>query len=221
MQSLDVISVNIWQMLASLANLVLIFLLVKKFLYKPVKKMLETRQNAIQSDYDAAEDANATKTYNVKVVKEPIVNDNANLKSLTVAGNNVTVSDYMIFSTAESKVEIVAKAENENASVRIDGKALTALEVNVPGTVAIVVTAEDGTVKNYTLELKKNATPICLAKLKTVTVNGETVTPNSVMSYTSKTTTADIGAFRRGTSRTVRPSRKPLSARSRRRPDST
>ena len=136
-----------------------------------------------------AEDATTKKTYKVKVVKEPIVNDNANLKSLTVAGNNVTVSDYMIFSTAESKVEIVAKAENENASVRIDGKSLTALEVSVPSTVAIVVTAEDGkTVKNYTLELKKNV----LAKLKTVTVNGEDVTPNSVMSYTSKTTTADI-----------------------------
>ena len=50
MQSLDVISVNIWQILASLANLVLLFLMVKKFLYKPVKKMLEQRQNAIQSD---------------------------------------------------------------------------------------------------------------------------------------------------------------------------
>ncbi len=140
-----------------------------------------------------AEDANATKTYNVKVVKEPIVNDNANLKSLTVAGNNVTVSDYMIFSTAESKVEIVAKAENENASVRIDGKALTALEVSVPGTVAIVVTAEDGkTVKNYTLELKKVDVPVVTAKLTSVTVNGETVTPNSAMSYTSKKTTAEI-----------------------------
>ena len=140
-----------------------------------------------------AEDANATKTYKIKVIKQRIANDNANLKSLTVAGNNVTVSDYMAFSTAESKVEIVAKAENENASVKIDGKALTALEVSVPGTVAIVVTAEDGkTVKNYTLELAKKPGPVNTAKLTSVTVNGEDVTPDSVMSYTSKTTTADI-----------------------------
>ena len=33
MQTLDIISVNLWQMLASLANLVLLFLIVKKFLY--------------------------------------------------------------------------------------------------------------------------------------------------------------------------------------------
>lgn len=57
MQSLDVISVNLWQMLASLLNLVLLFLIVKKFLYKPVKKMLAERQNAIQKDYDDAKAA--------------------------------------------------------------------------------------------------------------------------------------------------------------------
>ena len=72
MQSLDVISVNIWQILASLANLVLLFLMVKKFLYKPVKKMLEQRQNAIQSDYDEAADAkekalSAEKEYSEKL----------------------------------------------------------------------------------------------------------------------------------------------------------
>ena len=57
MQSLDVISVNIWQMLVSLANLVLIFLMVKKFLYKPVKKMLDARRSAIDSQYDEAQEA--------------------------------------------------------------------------------------------------------------------------------------------------------------------
>ncbi len=54
MQSLDVISVNIWQMLVSLANLILLFLLIKKFLYGPVKRMLENRQNSIESDYNEA-----------------------------------------------------------------------------------------------------------------------------------------------------------------------
>ena len=138
-----------------------------------------------------AEDAMTKETYKVKVVKEPIVNDNANLKSLTVADKPVVpVSNYMTFTTSESKVQVVAKAENENASVKIDGKSLTALEVNVPGTVSIEITAEDGkTVKNYTLELKKN---VCLATLKTVTVNGEDVIVGSSMTYTSEKTSAAI-----------------------------
>ena len=57
MQSLDVISVNLWQILVSLVNLLLLFLLIKKFLYKPVKKMLENRQKTIDDTYLEAEKA--------------------------------------------------------------------------------------------------------------------------------------------------------------------
>ncbi|MBR5272049.1 MAG: F0F1 ATP synthase subunit B [Clostridia bacterium] len=56
-QSLDVISINLWQMLVSLVNLVILFLLVKKFLYKPVQKMLAKRQGTIDGEYDAAKQA--------------------------------------------------------------------------------------------------------------------------------------------------------------------
>ena len=54
MQSLDIISVNLWQILISLCNLLLIFLLVKKFLFKPVKKMIAERQAAVNEQLDAA-----------------------------------------------------------------------------------------------------------------------------------------------------------------------
>ena len=54
MQTLDIISVNIWQILISLVNLIIIFLIVKKFLYKPVKKMLEDRQSTIDKEYSEA-----------------------------------------------------------------------------------------------------------------------------------------------------------------------
>ena len=39
MQFLDVISVNIWAILASLANLLLLTWILKRFLFKPVKKL--------------------------------------------------------------------------------------------------------------------------------------------------------------------------------------
>lgn len=58
MQSLDIISVNLWQILISLANLTILFLLLKKFLYKPVTKMLEERRAQIDSQYSEAEAAN-------------------------------------------------------------------------------------------------------------------------------------------------------------------
>ena len=57
MQTLDVISVNIWQILISLLNLVLLFFILKKLLFKPVKNILAKRQAEIDSQYDAADQA--------------------------------------------------------------------------------------------------------------------------------------------------------------------
>ncbi len=56
MQSLDIISVNLWNTLLSLANLVIIFLIIKKFLFKPVQKVMTERQNQVDKIYaDAGE----------------------------------------------------------------------------------------------------------------------------------------------------------------------
>ena len=57
MQSLEVISVNIWDILISLLNLLLIFIIFKHFLYKPVRKVLDKRKAAIDADYASAKDA--------------------------------------------------------------------------------------------------------------------------------------------------------------------
>lgn len=60
MQYLDVISINIWNILASLANLVILFLLVKRFLFKPVLRMIDARQAMIDGKISDAEQALAT-----------------------------------------------------------------------------------------------------------------------------------------------------------------
>lgn len=88
MQTLDIISVNIWHILISLANLTILFLLLKKFLYKPVTKMLEARRNEIEnvySDADKAKSEAETKNAelgrrlsNAKAEAESIVKDAAN-----------------------------------------------------------------------------------------------------------------------------------------------
>ena len=57
MQSLEIISVNLWQILISLLNLLILFLLFKKFLFGPVNKMLAKRQGEIDARYDAADEA--------------------------------------------------------------------------------------------------------------------------------------------------------------------
>lgn len=44
MQSLDIISINIWQILISFCNLIILFFVVKLVLFKPVKKMIAERE---------------------------------------------------------------------------------------------------------------------------------------------------------------------------------
>ena len=60
MQTLDVISVNLWQILISLANLLVMFLILKKFLFKPVQKVVAQREEQVGRIYeDANQDRNA------------------------------------------------------------------------------------------------------------------------------------------------------------------
>ncbi len=65
MQPSEIISVNIWQIVVSLCNLVILFLIVKKFLYKPVCNMLKTREELLAQQKEEAlknlEDAKSAK----------------------------------------------------------------------------------------------------------------------------------------------------------------
>lgn len=115
MQTLDVISVNIWQMLASLANLLLLFLMVKKFLYKPVMKMLDARRNAIDKDYSDANEAK-TQAMSDKIKYEERLRE-ANSEADSVIKNAVDIAserEKEIIAEAKIKAEgIVRQAENE------------------------------------------------------------------------------------------------------------
>lgn len=54
-QTLDVISVNLWQILVSLCNLLIMFLILRRFLFKPVQRMLSERQQQVDDVYAAAD----------------------------------------------------------------------------------------------------------------------------------------------------------------------
>lgn len=55
MQTMDIISVNIWQILISLANLLILFFGLKKFLFKPVQKVFKEREEQVKALYTQAE----------------------------------------------------------------------------------------------------------------------------------------------------------------------
>ena len=57
MQSLDIISINIWNTLISLLNLLLIFLILKKVLFKRVQAVMAERKNQVDKLYSDANDS--------------------------------------------------------------------------------------------------------------------------------------------------------------------
>lgn len=115
MQTLDVISVNIWQILVSLLNLVVLFLLFRRFLFRPVLKVLDERKADIDSDYDKAREAreeaeNSRKQYESAIGKA----EEDAAKIMADAAKNAERRGNELISEAREKAgEIRKQAEND------------------------------------------------------------------------------------------------------------
>ena len=115
MQNLDVISVNIWQILISLFNLVILFFILKKFLFKPVTAMLDKRQKELEAQYLAAENAETAAKADRAKWEATLsgAREEANA-ILTAATENARYRSDKIIADAEERAEgIVSEARVE------------------------------------------------------------------------------------------------------------
>ncbi len=115
MQTLDIISVNIWNTVISLCNLLIIFLVVKKFLFKPVKKVLDSRREKIENDYaeakKAVDEANAArKEYEQKLES---AHDTADSIIKDATGNANRRADDIVAEAKEKAAVIIKRAEED------------------------------------------------------------------------------------------------------------
>ena len=115
MQNLDVISVNLWQILISLINLVLLFLVVKKFLFKPVRKVLAERQAEIDGRYNAAADAESKANESRKIWEDKLAGADTEADAIiSKATEQAKFRGEAIVSDAEAKADsIIRMAETE------------------------------------------------------------------------------------------------------------
>ena len=109
MQNLSVISVNIWDILISLCNLMILTWAVKKFLFKRVQRVVADRKAAIDADYAQAREA-----------KERAEEDRLNYAAAMAAAEQT--ADQIIAEasrTAEHRgSEIVAEARDRANDIR-------------------------------------------------------------------------------------------------------
>lgn len=116
-ENLPVISVNLWSILISLANLLIIFLIIKKFLFKPVKRILEERQSQVEAIYDDAHKAQAKADENLRAYTAKLENADAEadkvIKAAVVKSNKL--SNEIISDAHKQSDSIMEKAKKDIA----------------------------------------------------------------------------------------------------------
>lgn len=119
MQTLDIISVNLWQILISLCNLLILFLIIKKFLYGPVKKIMAARQAHIDEGYAAAARAEAEAEEKRAAWEEKLAEADAAangiLEKATVTAQRRADA---ILSEAEDKADGMIRRAEENIALQ-------------------------------------------------------------------------------------------------------
>ena len=118
MQTLDIISINIWQTLISLINLLLIFLILKKFFYKPVQKVLNERRALLDKQYadakKAEDDATASKAEWEEKMQGAEAEAESILKEATVRADR---RSERIVEEAKEKADVIVRTAQAEAAL--------------------------------------------------------------------------------------------------------
>ncbi len=119
MQTLEIISVNLWQILISLANLLIIFLILKKFLFKPVKKVMDKRQAMVDEQFAAAKAAEDKALADKAAYEQKLATAQAEADSILKAADATA---------REHGDRLVAEAKDKAAGILRQAEADAALE---------------------------------------------------------------------------------------------
>ena len=124
MNNLDIISVNIWQILISLLNLVILFLLFKRFLFKPVKEIMEKRAAEVNAGYDNASKAEAEAMGLKSSWEERMksADDEADAIIKEAVEKADRRNEIMLYESREKAESIIRKAKSEAERSKADAQ---------------------------------------------------------------------------------------------------
>ena len=115
MQTLEVISVNFWQIVISLANLTILFFVLKKLLFRPVVKVIDQRQAAINGQYEDAKKALGEAEAHKAELEERLSGAKGEAAEIirTASESAQRRGDEIVADAKERADEIVRRAEDE------------------------------------------------------------------------------------------------------------
>ena len=130
------VGVNLWTMLFAWANLLILYLFLKKLLFKPIKNMIDSRQKEIDDAYESAEEKNREAdelraSYEKKLADAARESEErvrtatrrAELESEEILRNAGREADRVI-ERAEERIELERRAALEDIKNEVSGIAL-------------------------------------------------------------------------------------------------
>ena len=118
---LPFVSLDVWTMIFTWANLVILFLLLKKFLFKPVNKVLEERAAQIESEYSAAEQAAMTANKIKSEYEDKLHSAKAEADGIIKSAVN-TANERSSSIVGEANAEARRIIEKSRKQIEADGK---------------------------------------------------------------------------------------------------
>ncbi|MBR3270390.1 MAG: F0F1 ATP synthase subunit B [Clostridia bacterium] len=120
MGNLDLISVNIPHIIITIINLLILFWLIKKFLFKPVQRILDARKAEVDKVYADAAEAKKAADADKRLYAEKIENAEAEADALleNAAKKAEQNSDLVLAEASEKASAMLKKAEADIAQER-------------------------------------------------------------------------------------------------------
>lgn len=119
--TLEFLSINVWHILMAIGNLLILVLLLKKFLFKPVNEILQKRAEEVEKIYTDADEA-LEKANADKVLYEQKLNDakdEADALIKTASENAKAKSDAII---SDAKAEAERRRRNADEDIELAKK---------------------------------------------------------------------------------------------------
>lgn len=117
MGNLEIISLNIWHIIATIANLLILTLIIKKFLFKPVQKILAERKSQVDDVYKKAEEAEAQAENDKKLYAEKLSGAREEAESIVKAATQRAdrLSEEIVSDARAKAEDTMKKAEDDIA----------------------------------------------------------------------------------------------------------
>ena len=121
MQSLDVISINLWDTIISLLNLLILCYIIKKFLYKPVKNMLSKREAELNDLYKTANESIMRAESDEAYWKEKLESAQVEAEEIIEeATSSAKMRGEKIVSEAKDKADSILKRAQNDAELEME-----------------------------------------------------------------------------------------------------